>query len=183
MIKSKPTNCISIFEHWLESNKDRFNGHQPMLIRHSRKSAKKIESAVYKFNGVTDHIQLWIRPARGCVVAYNRGRFNLDHIDFDVYPEKTKTGRYFSTLIIPKYRRYFKSIEALFIREGCESLVAWCNYNFTESKYLRMVIWRSGSSCSAILDRNGRAKSRRSKDDRFYKIVPVLEMEKKHGKK
>lgn len=169
-------NCIRIFDRWLQKNLKKFKGHHPVYKKTDRRG-----TALYKFVGVTDHLTLHVCKDGGCIVSVDIQGKNIDHIDFDVHPSRNESGKYYEPLIIPKYRRYYKTIEDFYINECCKCLLKWANRDLIDSHRLLMVIWGGGSSYSRILEmkelkRRNRRRKHLLKDDKdeLYEIVNVL---------
>lgn len=148
------------FESWLKTNRQRFNK-EPYLFKKNKRGAR------YKFKGVNGRISLWMDTYQFIV--------SVAHYDiiseYDVSLEKTKSGRYFCEMCIPKPKKYYHNYPALLTAHCFEPLIKWVNANLKSGKILVIKGKPRYWSSASIMDSSD-ARRRKKKSVRFrYPVI------------
>ena len=100
---------------------------------------------------VTEHIEVLLHK-NGIVVAvtWHGNCFDLLQ-DFDIAQQHSPRG-YFSTLVLPEYRKYYCTKEALWRNEVFEPYLAWTNERLAPANWLALLDY--GGANEAILLRD-----------------------------
>ncbi len=133
-----------IFTRWLAINGHRFR-HPPHLIFDHK------EYFILRFTGITSKIQCLIRAQGTVEVIVTHPRTDGWEIlmDFDVCEHSNPSGQYYCSECSPT--EFFPSREALWETHCFETLLAWTNTYFDESRWLCLFSVGCGSTYAKLI--------------------------------
>jgi hypothetical protein len=165
---SRVTHVNKIFEDWNIERYELFSGNEPYVFRRTKNSTD------FYFKGVSKKLTLSIsKCGRFSVWVANRKKFiDIVH-DNDIVIEQTSKGRYYCGLCIPKYRKYFHSLDKLVVSHCALPLLTWVQENFKPSLNL-LIIKCSGFSYAKILNGKDLRKHEKKMQKNEYKKYPDI---------
>lgn len=151
------------FDAWLMKNAKKFT-HPPYSCKLSQRGAK------YKFEGVIGKIQLYMNHNGSFMVMYyDANRIVEIIVEFDACMEKTKSGNFYSSICLPRHRRYFSSKSSLLGVHCFKPLIEWTEENFKPEKSLLVLRGKSGWGLARVMDTS--AANRKKKYVKFRSPV------------
>jgi hypothetical protein len=158
-----------LFERWLMDHLSLFNGHHPYVYKRFPGRTH------FRFEGVTKHLTLSVDRRGGCTIICDYRGTCIDFLcDNDATLERTKRGRLYCSMCIPKYRKFYGSLEALLISHTALPLAEWVREEFRSTKKLLVVDTR-GYSYAKILNDKGSKLQKRPRGAVLFKMVPLID--------
>ncbi len=132
------------FKLWMEEYKHLFKN-EPILVEETEKGVR------YKFKGVSPLLSLWVDDYQCIIIIEYQGKcWGIIWAERDCPAKKQPEKGFYCELCIPKYRKFYDSLEDLYFEHSFLAVLRWCNENFTISN--RLYFYKSRSCREVMID-------------------------------